>query len=549
MREFCIRTTSLNYFMSIKRFSILLNRWQRAWRGTLLQVTLLLLACVGAAQAQVVYAVGSLIDPNSGGQFNRFFILNPTTGVATAPAVANSLPAGVSESVAIGVSPINGLVYWVERGVVTPRLGTWNPATGGTAIIGNAGTPATVGSFLRSTFCPDGRFYIAANGAAGGAGAEIYEINPANGALIRTLIVSNLPLNGSGDIVCKTNGDMYMVAQSTNPTATTGPYQLFRATQAQLSTGGTFAASLQGTVGTSTRAINGLSERADGLIVASAALNTTATYVLSTTTGAATTLTTAVGASLADLSREFPRDVSMAKSATPTVALQGRTLTYTVTASNAGPAVAGSVTIADTLNATAFNVGSATWTCTVLSAGSSTAVTTGCGAASGTGNINSYVNLSINSTVQYVIAAPLNSSFTGTVTNTVASTLTGTTVDSTPSNNSATITSTVTPATSLSVTKTDGITTTFAGSTVTYTVTFTNSGPANGSGTVARDVPSAGLSNCTVVSCTGAGTPTAATCPATPANLLTVGGVALPSFPASSTLAFLVRCGVTATGQ
>jgi uncharacterized repeat protein (TIGR01451 family) len=531
--------------MSIKRFSILLNRWQRAWRGTLLQITLLLLACVGAAQAQVVYGVGSA---TSGGLFNRFFILNPTTGVATAPAVANSLPAGVSESVAIGVSPINGLVYWVERGVATPRLGTWNPATGATTIIGNTATPLGISSFLRSTFCPDGRFYIAANGSAGGAGAEIYEINPNNGALVRTITVSNLPLNGSGDIVCKTNGDMYMVAQSLAPTTTTGPYQLFRATQAQISTGGTFAASLQGTVGTSTQAINGLSERADGLIVASVAFNATATYVLSTTTGAATTLTTAVGASLADLSREFPRDVSVGKSATPTVALQGNTLTYTVTASNAGPAVAGSVTIADTLNAAAFNVGSATWTCTVLSAGSATAVATGCGAASGTGNINSYVNLSINSTVQYVITAPLASSFTGTVTNTAASTLTGTTVDITPSNNSASITSTVTPATNLSVAKTDGITTTVAGSTISYTVTFTNSGPANGSGSIAKDVPGAGLGNCSVVSCAGAGTPTAATCPATPANLLTLAGVAVPSFPANSTLTFLVRCGVTATG-
>ena len=86
--------------------------------------------------------------------------------------------------------------------------------------------------------------------------------------------------------------------------------------------------------------------------------------------------------------------------------------------------------------------------------GVATALTTACGAAAGTGNLNTYANLSINSTVTYTIRAPLLSSFSGTATNTVAITLTGTTVDVTPSNNTVTVTSTVSPAGSLTVAKT-----------------------------------------------------------------------------------------------
>jgi large repetitive protein len=504
---------------------------------------LAVLCLVHTAQAQNVYGIGTA---PAGTLFTNFYIVNPNTGVATTPAVPNTLPATVAESVAIGVSPINGLVYWVERTVATPRVGTWNPATGATSIIGNAATPAGINTFIRATFCPDGKFYIAGNGSAGGAGAEIYQINPLTLALVRTLVVSNIPTSGSGDIVCMSNGDMYVVAQSV---AAGTPYQLYRIPAAQMNTGGTFAASFQGALSTpNTQGVNGLSERPDGQIIGSVAFNISATYVINTTTAVATTLTTAVGASLADLSREFARDVSVSKTATPTAALQGSTITYTITASNAGPGVAGSVTIADALNPAVVNVPSATWTCTVITAGSATAVTTACGAAAGTGSINTFVNLSINSTVRFVITAPLLSSFSGTATNTVAATLTGTTVDVTPANNIVTVTSTVTPVVNFGVTKTNGTSTLVAGNTTVYTVTFANAGPGNGAGATVRDIPGTGLTSCTVLSCVGAGTPSAAVCPATPADLLLAAGTAIPNFPANSSLSFSVQCAVSATG-
>jgi uncharacterized repeat protein (TIGR01451 family) len=135
------------------------------------------------------------------------------------------------------------------------------------------------------------------------------------------------------------------------------------------------------------------------------------------------------------------------------------------------------------------------------------------------------------------------------LTNTASASVTSNTLDTNTVDNNATITSTITPAANLSVTKTDGITTVAAGNTNSYTVTFTNSGPGDGVGSVVKDTPGAGLSGCTVTACTGTGTPTAAVCPAPLGNLLTPSGATVATFPANSSLVYTVQCGVTATGQ
>nr|MBP6407051.1 DUF11 domain-containing protein [Ramlibacter sp.] len=88
-----------------------------------------------------------------------------------------------------------------------------------------------------------------------------------------------------------------------------------------------------------------------------------------------------------------------------------------------------------------------------------------------------------------------------------------------------------------------------AASTVSYTLTVANLGPSAAPGTVVTDQPGAGL-NCTAgtVSCTVlAGS---ASCPASPTvAALTSGGLIItPTFNANSTVAFVVTCGVTATG-
>lgn len=505
-----------------------------------------LLAAAGLSQAQVAYGISR----------TQTFIINPANGAATAPAVANNYAAQLGyESSAMAVSPINGLLYMIERTTSTlPRIGTWNPQTGVATNLGAVGA-AVSADILRSTFCPDGRWYIAGNGSSGGTGFEIYQINPNTRALVRTIVASNIPTFGSGDISCVSNGDLYTLAADSN--LTTSVYRLYRLTNAQMVAGGTQSSTILGTLNVNANdAPNGLVEMPNGsagctvspCLFASGTPNGQLIWRINSSTGAATTVTTASGAGLVDLSREFPRDVSGAKTATPTVALQATSITYTITASNAGPAVAGSVTIADTLNPSVFNVAAATWTCAVTNAGQTTAVPTACGAASGTGNINTYANLSINSAVSYTVRAPLLSSFAGTATNTVAITLTGTTVDVTPSNNVVTVTSTVSPAGNLAITKTNAVSTLAAGQTTSYTITVSNSGPGNATNTLVTDPAAPGLS-CTSVSCSvGSGT---AVCPVAPALSianLQGSGVAIASFPANSSLNFLVQCTVTATG-
>ena len=120
--------------------------------------------------------------------------------------------------------------------------------------------------------------------------------------------------------------------------------------------------------------------------------------------------------------------------------------------------------------------------------------------------------------------------------------------DTAPANNTATAATTLNCNANLSVVKTNNTGTVTAGGTTSYTVTYANAGPASADNATVRDVPGTGLS-CTVASCAAAGGTPAASCPATPANLLGGSGVTLPSFPAGGTLTFTVNCDVTATGQ
>ena len=101
--------------------------------------------------------------------------------------------------------------------------------------------------------------------------------------------------------------------------------------------------------------------------------------------------------------------------------------------------------------------------------------------------------------------------------------------------------------TSLTISKTNGVTALTAGQTTSYTITVANLGGTAAPGTVLVDPAAPGL-NCTTVTCTS----TAANmCPASPsiAALQSTGLQISPSFPANSTASFVVTCGVTATGQ
>ena len=121
--------------------------------------------------------------------------------------------------------------------------------------------------------------------------------------------------------------------------------------------------------------------------------------------------------------------------------------------------------------------------------------------------------------------------------------------DSTTANNTGTATvTTLACNANLQAAKTNNVNTLITGSTTSYTVTFSNLGPSAADNATVTDVVSAGLSACTVASCSASGGSPVAACPATPANLLLPGGVTIPSFPSGAAVRFIVNCNVTASG-
>jgi len=189
--------------------------------------------------------------------------------------------------------------------------------------------------------------------------------------------------------------------------------------------------------------------------------------------------------------RPLSADLSISKTDGVTTAVPGGSVTYTISASNAGPDPVPTATIADTFPASV----TATWTC--VGAGGGTC------AAAGTGNINDSVNLPAGGSVTYTVTAAISASATGTLTNTATVTAGGGVTDPNPGNNSATDTDTLTPQADLSITKTDGVTTAAPGGGVTYAITASNAGPSNAPGSTVADTFPASLTG--TWTCVGAG--------------------------------------------
>lgn len=121
-------------------------------------------------------------------------------------------------------------------------------------------------------------------------------------------------------------------------------------------------------------------------------------------------------------------DLSITKTDGQVTATPGSPITYTITASNAGPSPATGATVADALPAVLTG---ATWTCVGAGGGTCT--------ANGSGNINDSVNLPVGASVTYTLTATLDPAATGTLSNTATVSLSGGGVsDPNPGNNSAT---------------------------------------------------------------------------------------------------------------
>ncbi len=184
-------------------------------------------------------------------------------------------------------------------------------------------------------------------------------------------------------------------------------------------------------------------------------------------------------------------DLSITKTDGVTTATAGGSVTYTITASNAGPSSAIGSTVADTFPASL----TCTWTCVGAGGGTCT--------ASGSGNINDSAGLPAGGSVTYTASCTISPSASGTLSNTATVSAPAGVTDPTPGNNSATDSDTLAASADLAITKTDGVTTATPGGSVTYTITASNAGPSNATGSTVADTFPASLT-CTWT-CVGAG--------------------------------------------
>ncbi|MHB9000147.1 MAG: hypothetical protein ACYC9N_11620, partial [Thermoanaerobaculia bacterium] len=174
---------------------------------------------------------------------------------------------------------------------------------------------------------------------------------------------------------------------------------------------------------------------------------------------------------------QIESDVSATKSDGVTSLVAGTQVTYTIGVSNAGPSAVNGVAVMDTLPATLTG---ATWTCTAT-AGSA------CASASGSGSIATTANLLAGGSATYSVNATVSSAATGTLTNSVIANVPGGVTDPAPTNNSVSDVDTLTSEADFGLTRS-----TFgpviAGTTLTYTITVSNSGPSSVTGATLTDV-------------------------------------------------------------
>ncbi|MSQ98082.1 MAG: DUF11 domain-containing protein [Xanthomonadales bacterium] len=205
-----------------------------------------------------------------------------------------------------------------------------------------------------------------------------------------------------------------------------------------------------------------------------------------------------------------------------TAVTPGGNVTYSIVASNAGPTLVNGATVTDTFPAAL----TCAWTCAGAAGGTCP--------ASGTGNINSSVNLPVGGSTTFTASCAVAANATGSISNTAS--VTSTVTDPVPGNNSATDTDSVTASADLAITKTNGVTTSTPGATTSYTIVASNAGPSAVTGATVTDTLPTALS-CTWT-CAGA---VGGTCPASgTGNIATsvnlpVGGTA--TFSASCTIA------------
>ena len=126
-------------------------------------------------------------------------------------------------------------------------------------------------------------------------------------------------------------------------------------------------------------------------------------------------------------------------------------------------------------------------------------------AASGSGSINTTVDLSNGGTATFTVSGTVSSSATGSITNTVTVTPPSGATDPDPTDNSASDTDTLNAVADLAITKTDNDTNTRPGDLITYEIVASNAGPSAVTGAIVTDTIPAGLAGASWTCAAGVG--------------------------------------------
>ncbi len=198
--------------------------------------------------------------------------------------------------------------------------------------------------------------------------------------------------------------------------------------------------------------------------------------------------TNAANNTATDVDTLTPRaDLAVTKTDGVASVIPGQSTTYTVTVTNAGPSDAPNTVVTD---ATPVDASFTSWSCSP-SAGAA------CSTASGSGSINTSVDLPLGTIVTFVVDAAIDAAATGTLGNTATAAPAPGITDPVVGNNSATDTDTLTPTADLAITKTNLLSTVVPGDPISYTVTASNSGPSSVVGASVVDALPASLTAAT----------------------------------------------------
>jgi uncharacterized repeat protein (TIGR01451 family) len=178
-------------------------------------------------------------------------------------------------------------------------------------------------------------------------------------------------------------------------------------------------------------------------------------------------------------------DLTIAKTASPNPYVPGAPLTYTVIVGNDGPSTSIGARVQDTLPAA---LSAFTWTCSAAAGAT-------CGAANGTGNIDSLVNIPVGGLVTFTITGTVPPNTTGPLANSATVAPPAGTPDLTSVNNTASTTTPAAPQADLAVTKTSSPNPYVPGAALAYTIAVRNNGPSDVTGASLQDTLPAALSS------------------------------------------------------